>query len=76
MSRSIVKIQWPDGLGTLIEAGGADQKPQDRASTGYDQGELRESTSSARWSEYLVEGKLHVDGLTPSPSLYLVLVHD
>ena len=60
-----VKVQWPDGLGALIEARAADQEQEDRAGTGYDREELREH-ATARWSEYLVEGRLVVDALTPS----------
>ena len=76
VSRLIADAQWSDGLGALIEAGAADREPMDRAGTGYEEKELRESTTSTRWSEYLVEGRLVVDVLIPSPSLYLVLVDD
>ena len=60
----------------MIEARVADRELKNRAGTGCDQEELREFTASARWLEYLVEGRLVVDVLTPSPSLYLVLMDD
>jgi len=49
----IVEIQWPDGLGSLIEAGATDWELKDQEGTGYDREELREH-AIARWSEYLV----------------------
>lgn len=58
----------------MIEVGVVYQKPKDWEGTWYDQGVLRELSTSARWSEYLVEGKLVVDVLTPNPNLCLVLV--
>ena len=45
-----VEVQWSDGLGALIEVGDADRESKDREGTGYDREELRESTTSARWS--------------------------
>ena len=61
----------------MIESRAADREPKDRAGIGYDREELRESENlTATWSEYLVEGRLVVDVLTPSPSLYLVLMDD
>lgn len=63
----IVEVYWPDGLGALIKEGAADREPKDRGATGYILEELRESTTSFRWLECLVEGNLVVDGLTPSP---------
>ena len=76
MSRLRVEVQWSNGLRALIEAGVANREPKDWEGIGYDREELRESTTSTKWSEYLVEGRLVVNILTPSPSLYLVLVDD
>lgn len=61
-------ILWPHGLGALIEGGASDKESQDRAGTEYNREELRENATSTRWSEYLAEGILAVDGLTPSPN--------
>ena len=74
MSRLIAQIQWLDGLGALIEVGATDRESKDQEGIGYDQEEMRERATSARWLEYLVEDKLVFDGLTLSPSFYLVLV--
>ena len=35
-SRLIAEVQWPDGLGALIEAGATDQELKHWAGTGYD----------------------------------------
>ena len=67
------ELQWLDGIKGLIEASDADLELKDRVGIGYDREELREDVT-ARWSEYLVEGGLLVNLLSPSPSLYLVLV--
>lgn len=58
----------------MIEAGAVAREMKDWANMGYDQGELRESITSTRWSMYVLEGRLVVDGLTQSYSLYIVLV--
>lgn len=43
----------------------ADRESKDQAGIGYNREELREHATT-RWSEYLVEGRLVIDGLTPS----------
>ena len=52
-SRLTTEIQWPDGLGALIQAGAVDREPKDQAGTGYDREELIEH-ATVRWSLYLV----------------------
>ena len=70
MSRLAIEVQWPNGLGALIEARAADWEPKNWEGTVYDREELREHVIT-KWSEYVVEGRLVVDGLTPSPSCIL-----
>ena len=48
----IAEVQWPDGLGALIESGAAYRESKDQTSIRYNQEELREN-SIARWSEYI-----------------------
>ena len=55
----------------MIYSRAADQEPKDQAAIGHDREELRENVI-ATWSEYLVDSRLVVDGLTPSLVLYLV----
>ena len=47
-SRLTVEVQWPDGLGALIEAGVVDREQKDQAGTRYDREELLDATM--RWS--------------------------
>ena len=52
----------------MIESRATYREPKNRDGTGHDREELREN-ATATWSEYLVEGRLVVDGLTPNPVL-------
>jgi len=58
----VVRWTWIVDRGRAIDLG-----PKERAGTGYDREELREATTSSIWSEYLVEGRLVIDGMTPKP---------
>ena len=59
---SVVRWTWIVYRGSV-----ADRELKDWAGTRYDRQELRESTASTRCLEYIVEGRLVVDGPTPSP---------
>lgn len=57
----MVRWTWITHRGSVTN-----REPKEQAGTQYDREELRESTTSSRWSEYLVEGRLVVNGLSPS----------
>ena len=65
----------------IIDRGSAvDRESKDWVGIEYDQEELWVHATSSRWLEYLVEGRLVVDGLKPSPNfvffyLWIIEVH-
>ena len=63
---SVVRWTW------IVDSGSAaDWELKDWACTGYNREELREHATIG-WSEYLVEGRLVVNGLTTSPSFVIL----